>query len=447
MVHPDSFSAAQFWRRRAAILANKVNFHHWLSRAIPLLVGLFVLAALLEIFVRETGQSSRWIGIFLLMGSFGITGWAWLQSRKHFCTERNALVRIETVLNLHNQLSSAEDGVLPWPAPREKFDDGYSANWRQILTPFLGGLLFLWVAQLVPVSRVKAGTANDVISPPPEFAQMQTWINTLKAEDLVEADKLQEMQSALDKLKNRPQQDWYTQSDLEAASSLKELAEQSMNSLAQDLDQADQAVQAMKERAESSSAPGNLEAMQDQLRKAGENLASGNLPLKKELVDQLRGAEAATDKQLSAKQLQELHERLEKGKMAAQTARKGNGNLSQEMQEAMAKAEMRHGQGRRKLMMAPGGTGGGKESAPLELQGREAMTSAGALTPVSNSDMSHASIGETVKVSASTHTVDPAAYRGSQNAGTAPVGGNGGEAVWRSTYDPQEADTLTQFFK
>ena len=138
---------------------------------------------------------------------------------------------------------------MAWPAPQqESMDDGYRTNWRKILTPVLAGGLFLLLAHLIPVSRLMMGGAHDAISPPPDFAQVQSWINALKAEDLIEPAKLQEMQAALDKLKERPAQDWYTQDNLEAASSLKELTEQSMNSLAQDLDQADEAVQAMKEK-------------------------------------------------------------------------------------------------------------------------------------------------------------------------------------------------------
>ena len=85
--------------------------------------------------------------------------------------------------------------------------------------------------------------------------------------------------------------------------------------------------------------------MQDELRKAGNNLASGNLPLKQELTDQLRGIESASDKQLSQKQLQELQDRLQKGKLAAQTAPKSNGKLSDEMQKALVEAGMGHMQG------------------------------------------------------------------------------------------------------
>jgi hypothetical protein len=83
----------------------------------------------------------------------------------------------------------------------------------------------------------------------------------------------------------------------------------------------------------------------------------------------------------------------------------------------------------------------------LELQERESSTPEGALTHVSSNDMSRAALGETLKISASNPMVDPVAYRGAQTAGAAQVQGSGGEAVWRSTYDPEEADTLTRFFK
>ena len=450
MSHLNSHPAEQYWLGRAANLAWRLNFHHWLTRTVPLLSGILLVLAVFEIFRREMALPVGYTSVFFILGMVIGTGWAWFHARKHFCNRDQALVRLETILGMHNRLSAAQAGVLSWPAPMGDSGDGYRANWKKILVPLLAGCFFLWAAHLIPVSHLRLGSSHDPISPPPDFVQVQNWINALKAEELIEPAKLQEMQAALDKLKERPAQDWYTQGNLEAANSLKELTEQSMNSLAQDLNQADEAVQVMKEKAENPDSAGNLEAMQDELRKAGNSLASGNLPLKKELVDQLKGAESANDKSLNAQQLKALQARLEKGEQAAQTAPKGNGNLSKEMQDAMAKADMEGGNGRghrRMEKVGPGELGGGKESAPLQLQNRDEITTAGTLTPVSNSDLSRASIGETLKVSAGEHKVDPTAYRGNQNAGTAPVTGNGGEAVWRSTYDPQEAETLTRFFQ
>ncbi len=442
-----SLTDAPFWRQRAARLEVRLNFHHWLSRLIPKLFLLLIAIALFDLFRREAALPVRWSYLLLLLGTVGVGGWAWLEARAHFCSWRQALVRLETVLGLHNQLSAAQDGILPWPAPRTEIDDGYNANWKQILTPLLAGSLFLWSAHLVPVSKMKLGATTEPISEPPEFAQVQSWINALKADDLIEPDKLQEMQTSLDKLQERPARDWYTQSNLEAADSLKQLTEQSMNALAQDLDQADQAVEGMQEKVENSNGASSLQPLQEQLRLAEENLASGNLPLKRELIDQLKNGESAMDKQLSASQLAALHERLKKGELAAQTAPKSKGVLSEEMQQAMAEAASGYGTGRRKLVPGGGGLGGGKESAPLELQEREKSSPQGTLTQVSSDDMSRVALGETIKISASKPMVDPGTYRGTQNAGVAQVQGSGGEAVWRSTYDPTEADTLTRFFK
>ncbi len=60
--------------------------------------------------------------------------------------------------------------------------------------------------------------------------------------------------------------------------------------------------------------------------------------------------------------------------------------------------------------------------------------------------MSRTSLGETIKITASTPQVDPNALEAPGSAGSAHVTGTGGEAVWRSTYDPQEADVLSRFF-
>jgi hypothetical protein len=203
----------------------------------------------------------------------------------------------------------------------------------------------------------------------------------------------------------------------------------------------------MRNKVENENDTSSLQPMQDQLRVAEENLASGNLPLKRELVEQLKNGESAMDKPLSASQLAALHERLKKGELAAQTAPKSKSVLSEEMQQAMVAAGLGHGTGRRELVPGSGGLGGGKESAPLELEDREKSTPEGNLTQVSSDDMSRVALGETIKVSASKPMVDPGAYSGTQNAGTAQIQGSGGEAVWRSTYDPEEADTLTRFFQ
>jgi hypothetical protein len=444
MPHPDS-SAALFWQRRASRLARKVNLHHVLDRAVPGLFFLFVFLALFELLRRDAGWPLRWTESLFLLGFALVAGWAWLQARRHFCSREQALVRIESALGLHNRLSAAQAGVVSWPKPTVFVGDGYVENWKWLLTPLLAGIAFLWAAHLVPIiAQARAAGIAGQIAPPAEFAQVQAWIDALKAEDLIEPEKLQDMESALDKLRDQQARDWYTQGNLEAANALKELMAQSMNGLSRDLEQADRTVQAMRDQA---AAPGNgasLQPMQDELRKSADNLASGNLPLKRELVDQMRGGESAQDKTLSPDQLKALQDRLKKGELAAQTAPKSNGGLSDEMKQAMNDAAK--GEGTRRGF-APGGKGGGGGPAPLELQPRDKNSVAGKLTSVNNDDMSRAALGETLRISAGEHMVDPSAYHGTQSAGAAQVRGSGGEAVWRSTYDPQEADTLSQFFK
>jgi len=445
MFEQDVSADAQAWRHLAALLAARLNFHHWLSRLVPKFFFLLAAAALAELFRRELGGPSRLMAAFILLGTALVCAWAWLEARRHFCTRTQALVRLETILRLHNRLSCAEAGIVPWPrAPKERITDGYNPNWKQIFVPLLAGIAFLYAAHLIPVHGFKSGASAGAISEPPDFAQVQNWLNALKAADLIEPDKLQDMQSALDKLRQKSPQDWYTQSNLEAADSLKELMEQSMNSLEQGLDQADQSVEAMQQQPSASA--GSLQAMEEKLSEAGDNLASGNLPLKKELVDSMKGG-ASGDKALSPSQLAALEKRLQQGKLAAATAAKMNGGFGDEMSDAIGSA-MGHGLAHRRWEKGgPGGLGGGTSTAPLVLEARDKDTPQGPLTGVNNDDMSRSSLGETIKITASAPKQDPTAYQGPGAAGAAHVTGNGGEAVWRSTYDPQEADVLSRFFK
>ena len=118
MLYENSPAAAQFWRRRATVLALRLNFHHWLTRIVPKLFFLFVFIALFDLFRRETALPAYWIEGCFFAGLGVVSVWAWLGARNHFCTGEQALVRLETILGLHNQLSSAQDGMLPWPKPQ-----------------------------------------------------------------------------------------------------------------------------------------------------------------------------------------------------------------------------------------------------------------------------------------------------------------------------------------
>lgn len=451
MYQQDVSADALEWRRRAAALAAKLNFHHWLSRLVPKFFVVMIVAAFGELLRREMNGQPLYVVALILLGTTLVVAWAWMEARRHFCSRTQALVRLETILRLHNRLSCAESGIVPWPRAinDDHTPDGYELNWKQIVVPLFAGILFLYAAHLVPVHQLKAGSVSGTISEPPDFAQIQNWINQLKAADVIEPEKLAETQASLDKLRQRAPQDWYTQNSLEAADSLKQVMEQSMNTMESNLDQADEALDAMQEQEKQGTAANSasLRPIQDKLSQAGDGLASGNFPMKKELTDALKGA-ASSDKQLSASQMAQLQKQLQQGKGACQGAGNGNkgGGFSDEMQQAMAGADA-HGLAKRRMVPGSGGPGGGGPPAPLVLQERDKFTPEGAKQPVKNDDMSHVALGDTIKITAGTPNVDPNAYQGNTSAGGAHVTGNGGEAVWRSTYDPQEADILSRFFQ
>src|ERR1700743_1211422 len=108
MYQQDVSADALEWRRRAAALAAKLNFHHWLARVVPKFFVVMTLAALGELLRRQMNGQSLYIVALILLGTALVVAWAWMEARRHFCTHIQALVRLETILGLHNRLSCAE---------------------------------------------------------------------------------------------------------------------------------------------------------------------------------------------------------------------------------------------------------------------------------------------------------------------------------------------------
>ena len=87
----------------------------------------------------------------------------------------------------------------------------------------------------------------------------------------------------------------------------------------------------------------------------------------------------------------------------------------------------------------PGGKGGGKSSAPLNLNDKPADVGSKETAPVASSDLEHALPGDLMGVGKGEHQVDPSKYKGPVSAGAIASNGDGGEAVWRNDLTPAGA--------
>jgi hypothetical protein len=83
---------------------------------------------------------------------------------------------------------------------------------------------------------------------------------------------------------------------------------------------------------------------------------------------------------------------------------------------------------------------------PLTLDAKSSRTASKVMEGVSNEDLQHAALGDTLGMSSTAHEVDRRAYQG-LTAGGAASAGQGGETVWRDAWTPEEERVLQRYFK
>ena len=189
MSHPNSSASASFWLYRAHVLAMRLNFHHWLARLIPKLFGVLVLTALFELFRREIGCRDGGAGPCYCL--------ARVSSRAGPCSKREGIFAARIKLwrgwrrcsGCTTGLARRATGSSHGRSRRSRWTTATLRIGTRSRCRLWREACFWWSAHLVPVSRLKLGADSAPISEPPELAQVQNWINALKADDLIEPEK------------------------------------------------------------------------------------------------------------------------------------------------------------------------------------------------------------------------------------------------------------------
>jgi hypothetical protein len=338
-------------------------------------------------------------------------------------------VRLESQLQLHNRLSAAAAGVGNWPVPPDEVSDGWTWNWSRLLTPPTVATFVLLSAFEIPLTPHSA-QATVVTEEPLAWTQVEAWLDTLKKEEVVQPQALENLQEQLDQLRQQPKEDWYSHSSLEAGDNLKQKAEQGLRSLQKDLNQAHETVLHLE--AEKNLSTQELQQLNGQMQAAMQGLQMGTLPLHPEALKELKSLDLSKAKSFSAAELKEMKERMSKSLGAcSQCLKLGD-------QFAVGAGGDKPGVG------APTR---GPGTAPITLSEQENQLGTKKTEAVANDDFKRAALGETVGVSQTEHDVDKKSYRGSTQAGAIDSNGTGGEAVWRNDLTPEERATLQRFFK
>jgi len=412
----------------------RINLGVWLARAVPMSAGLCVAGGIALLALRRLGAGERPFWTVFAVSAVLAGAVAWRLGRGSFFSLADALVHVDVAHRLGGRLMSASAGVGEWPPEPGAVNprDGLFWRWSRILLPLAFGALLLVAAGWVPISATGSETAAS--AEPASWRQVQSLLETLKKEAVVEPGAVASWQEKLDALRRRPRESWYSQSSLEAGDSLRDALRDGLRGMEGHLDRANQALSGMSAR------EGGLRAeMADKLAglmdAASSGLEMGTLPLNPELLGDARALDAKNLRRLTPEELAELKRQLAKGLKSVQLAL-GEGEGDPDAFALMS--------------MAGAGSGGvdrGPGVAPMWLNPEKTELGTKTVRSVSNADMSHAALGDLVGVGIGAHRVDKGAYAGLVAAGAAGSLGTGGDAVWKAPLMPEDQKVLRRYFK
>lgn len=449
----DQEAAARTWRALARRTVRRHNAGWWFQRLSPLLivgslalaVGIVILRTFGHPFVAHWGLPAVAAGLFAVAALA-----AWLLARRHFLGERDGLVRLEDQLSLRNALTTADRGIGRWPdgpAPDRTIDSGWHWHWPRLMAPFAVAVVAIAAALLIPITQVEA------VSPPPSeplaWAQMEEWMERLQEEDIIEETAIEEVKEKIEELRQKPEEEWFSHSSLEASDTLRQQLQQQLQNLGTELAIAERDLAALQHFGDQMGQE-TKEKLLAEYDQALQNLALSNLPLNPELMKALQGIDPQKLSQsqmsgMTPEQLQQLRESLQKAAQAcSQCNNPGNGKgegqgLPSLGEGHAALAALLKQYGRGDVTRGPG-------EAPLALAESETNLKTNQIEGVQNTDFSRAAPGDVLGIGQTEHEVDQT-KAGPSAAGAVGSVGQGGDAVWREALMPGEKAVLKKYFK
>lgn len=413
---------------RARGLKRHRNVARYLEIFLPLVFFLSATIAAALLLLRSLGAGVEFLWTIYAAALLATGVASWFVARTKFLHLADALVRLEEVGRLHNRLTAANAGVGEWPQPA-KVREPVRWRWSRLLGPFALSMILLMGAARLPVARARPH--ERFTEQPHAWTQLESWLQTIEEAKLVEPEAVGKIREQLDELRDHPAEDWYKQHSLEAGDTLRDQTEQALRTMLQQLEKTDQALAAAAKTGEASS-PAQLKALSDQLQNSLHGLEMGNLPLNKEMLTDLKKLSASKLKQPSASQLSDMRAKVQAGARVAQQCVSPGANVKHALIEEKP---------------GDGGPGGGGGPAPLALKQDPTNLRTKETDTVSNDDVSQALPADLVGLERGEHDVDTAQEVRSRAGGGIASAGEGGEAIRRESFTPEEREVLQRFFK
>ena len=147
------------------------------------------------------------------------------------------------------------------------------------------------------------------MSEPMGWKQMESTLETLEQEDVVEPESLEKLREQISELRSQPHDEWYSHSSMEPTDHLKRNLDASVQDMADDLADAERSLDALSNQLEQLSDSARDRVLSD-YDAAVQGLERSGLELNKELMEKLQGVDPSKLNQLDKEQIEELRERL-----------------------------------------------------------------------------------------------------------------------------------------
>ncbi len=435
---------AAAWHRLAARTARKVNLGWWFDQMLPLVIAGSVLAFAAIFWARSRGFELGWHQVWpWAIGACLATGLvAWWLAKKRFVSRDQAMVRLESQLHLHNALTAAAAGVLPWPQPPAQAVDGWKWRWERVGGPFALLMASLMAALWIPVN-LEAGNVLPTVEPQ-AWQQMEQWLEQLRKEEIIPPEEVKEEEAKIEELRDQPKEKWFSHESLNASDTLKEQLQRDLQALGQNMANAERSLNALQNFADQLSAE-TKDTLLKNFDEAIQGLQGSDMKLDPALMKELAHIDPKNIKSLSKEQMDQLRESLKKKSGTCNGMCKNPGFLGDGEGEDDALAAIM-GLLEKEGQPGNGGITRGPGTAPLTLSDQENRFDAGKTEAVSNNDMSRAQIGSTIGLQDGKHKVDETPLQ-TRSAGSVKDAGTGGEQVWKESLTPDEKAVLKRVFK
>lgn len=445
--HTRSDPHRAYWQARCRRLAGRVFLARVLEFLGPaLLAGSLVgacllLLARLRVVPSEPGGHLAWLSLALAAVVALVRA-----ARRGWPSTADARVRLEEAYGLHNQLSAASEGVVPFPPPPGNTggpaEDARVVvwNWPRVLILPGASLALFTAALLVPV-RAPPPAHHAITEKPPPLEHLEEIVRRLEPAQTVDERALAELRSQVEQLAGREPEAWYSHAGLEAAASLLEQTESGLGELASHLSAA---AVALDQMANAGAGDGASNEASAGLRAALHGLEHGRMTGAGDITQRIR---AAASRELDAATARELAAALRKhADFLQELAQSGS---AYEMRFARAAAGT--GAGTHGADAGDGtGTGGvdrGPGSAPLTLAQDASTAEPGSDGALDAFDPERAALGDAAGQSIGRHVIDRDGAASEAGGGSLARPEGGGAATWTQQLTPEERRAVHRMFE